>query len=120
MAKILIVDDSRTSRKILRAILEEANFEVVGEAVNGQDGIDKYQELHPDIVTLDVTMPVLDGIGALKEIKTIEPKAKVIMITAAGQKEMLVDAVKHGASEFITKPFEAEEIVRIITKLCEA
>lgn len=82
MAKILIVDDSRTSRKILHSILEEAGYEIVGEAVDGQDAVEKFKELKPDIVTLDITMPVMDGIEALKLIKEDSPAAKVIMVTA--------------------------------------
>lgn len=114
MAKILIVDDSRTSRKILSGILEEKGHIVVGEAENGKVGVEKYQETKPDIVTLDITMPEMDGIAALKEIKKIDADAKVIMVTAAGQKEKMLEAVKSGASEFITKPFEPEEILNVI------
>lgn len=117
MIKILIVDDSRTSRKILRSMLEDMGYEVVGEAVNGQNGIDKYNELKPDIVTMDITMPVMDGIQALKEIKLINPDAKVVMITAAGQKEMMVEAIKYKANEFIVKPFDQEAIKNLMQKL---
>ena len=114
MAKILIIDDSRTSRRILTNILAEHGDTVVGEAVNGEDGVSKYKELKPDIVTLDITMPVMDGLEALKAIREADDKAKVIMITAAGQQEKMVEAVKHGAAEFITKPFEAEEVIKAI------
>ncbi len=114
MAQILIVDDSRTSRKILRNILEENGHEVVGEATNGQEGFEKYLEIHPDLVTLDITMPILDGIGALDKIMTSDPNAKVIMVTAAGQKSKMVDAIKTGASEFIQKPFEPDQILTVI------
>lgn len=117
MAKILIVDDSRTSRKILRGILEDAGHEVVGEAVDGQDGVDKYVELKPEVVTLDITMPVLDGLDALKEIKKVDANAKVIMVTAAGQQNKMVDAIKSGASEFVTKPFESEVILDMVNKV---
>ncbi len=117
MAKILIVDDSRTSRKILRGILEDAGHEVVGEAVDGKDGVDKYAELKPEVVTLDITMPVLDGLDALKEIKKVDANAKVIMVTAAGQQNKMVDAIKSGASEFVTKPFESEVILDMVNKV---
>lgn len=114
MAKILIVDDSRTSRKILRGILEGDGHTVVGEAENGKIGVEEYKATKPDIVTLDITMPEMDGIEALKAIKSVDADAKAIMVTAAGQKEKMLEAVKSGASEFITKPFEPEEILNVI------
>ena len=117
--KILIVDDSRTGRKILRRIFEEEGYTIVGEACDGEDGYLKYRELKPDIVTMDVTMPKMDGIESLTLIRKEDPNAKVVMITAAGQKEKMVDALKRGASEFITKPFEKDEVVPIIKKLAE-
>lgn len=117
MAKILIVDDSRTSRKILRTILEGAGHEIIGEAVDGLEGVAKFKELAPEITTLDITMPNLDGLEALKEIKKENASAKVIMVTAAGQQNKMVEAIKSGASEFVTKPFEADEIIALIAKL---
>lgn len=117
MAKILIVDDSITSRKILKGILTENGHEVIGEAINGQEAISKYKELRPDVTTMDITMPVMDGLEALKEIMEIDKNAKVVMVTAAGQKTKMVDAVKYGAVEFLTKPFEADQIIDIINKV---
>lgn len=117
MSRILIVDDSRTSRKILRSILEDAGHEVIGEAMDGQDGVNKYKELRPDLVTLDITMPVMDGLEALKCIREVDGNAKVIMVTAAGQQNKMIDAIKLGASEFVTKPFEPDEIVKMVNKL---
>ena len=117
MAKILIVDDSRTSRKILRTILEGAGHEIIGEAVDGLEGVAKFKELAPEITTLDITMPNLDGLEALKEIKKENASAKVIVVTAAGQQNKMVEAIKSGASEFVTKPFEADEIIALIAKL---
>ena len=99
MATVLIVDDSRTSRKILRNILTEH---------------EKYIELKPDLVTLDITMPVLDGLGSLEKIMELDSSAKVIMVTAAGQKSKMVEAIKLGASEFIQKPFEPDQILSVI------
>ena len=117
MSRILVVDDSRTSRKILRTILEDAGHEVIGEAMDGQDGVNKFKELRPDLVTLDITMPVMDGLEALKCIREVDGNTKVIMVTAAGQQNKMIDAIKLGASEFVTKPFEPEEIIKMVNKL---
>ncbi|SCY04916.1 MULTISPECIES: response regulator [unclassified Butyrivibrio] len=114
MKTVLIVDDSRTSRRILRDILEKAGYEVVGEAVNGQDGFDQYVKLGPDVVTMDITMPQVDGLESLKLIRKFNPNAKVIMITAAGQKEKMVEAVKYGAIEFIAKPFMESSVLEAL------
>lgn len=117
MAKILIVDDSRTSRRMLRNILTESGHEIIGEAENGQIGYEKFLELKPDIVTMDITMPVLDGLGALQKIMASDSKARVVMITSASQKQKIITAVKFGASEFIQKPFQPETIVHAITTI---
>ncbi|HWT73520.1 MAG TPA: response regulator [Mobilitalea sp.] len=119
MAKILLVDDSKTSRKILKGILEENGHEVIGEAINGEDGIAKFKELKPDITTMDITMPVLDGLEALRQIMEYNKNAKVVMVTAAGQKTKMVDAIKYGAAEFLAKPFESTQIISIIKKINE-
>ena len=120
MAKILIVDDSRTSRKILRGILEEFGHEVIGEAENGEEGYLKYKENKPDAVTMDITMPKRDGLECLKVIKHFDAEAKVVMVTAAGQKDKMMDAIKNGASEFVTKPFDKEEIKKALDIVLEA
>ncbi|MBO6241946.1 MAG: response regulator [Butyrivibrio sp.] len=117
MKSVLIVDDSRTSRRFLSDILERAGYKVVGEAINGQEGFDQYVRLHPDIVTMDITMPEMDGIEALKLIKKNNADAKVVMITAAGQKEKMMEALKIGAVEFVSKPF-IEEAVLDALKRC--
>ena len=117
MAKIVIVDDSRTSRKMLRNILESNGHEIIDEAVNGQEGVQKFQALKPDVVTLDITMPVVDGVEALKMIKALDPDSKVVMVTAAGQKNKMIECIKAGANEFLTKPFEQQEIVDVINKM---
>lgn len=115
--RVLIVDDSRTSRKILRTVLEEAGYNVVDEALNGAEGVEKYKQLKPDLCTMDITMPVMDGIEALKEIRAFDDTAKVVMLTAAGQQSKIVEAVKSGAAEFITKPFEKDEVIRTLSEI---
>jgi two-component system chemotaxis response regulator CheY len=114
MKNVLIVDDSRTSRRVLRDILERAGYSIVGEAVNGQEGFDEFVRLSPDIVTMDITMPILDGIDSLRLIKKADADAKVVMITAAGQKHKMMEAVKLGATEFVAKPFVEEAVLDAI------
>jgi len=114
---VLVVDDSKTSRKILTDVLTRMGLEVIGEAVNGEDGFLKYKELRPDIVTMDITMPVMNGLESLLLIKHEDENAKVVMITAAGQKNNLMQAVKAGAEEFLTKPLEEDEIRRVIGEI---
>lgn len=116
MAKILIVDDSRTSRRVLKEIITKAGHEVIGEASDGEEGYLKFKELHPDLVTLDITMPKMDGIEALQLIHKEDENAKVIMITAAGQKEKMTKAINYGASEFIAKPYDSDDVVQLINK----
>lgn len=120
MARILIVDDSRTTRRILKQVLESIGHEVVGEATNGQEGIEKYQELKPDLTTMDITMPVVDGLEALQKIKVVDPAAKVIIVSAAGQKHKVLDAMKSGAAEFLTKPLDEAEIVERINSVLKS
>lgn len=117
MASILIVDDSRTSRRILKNILEERGHEIVGEARDGQEAVELYCGLKPDVVTMDITMPVMDGLAALQAIREKDENAKVIMITAAGQKEKMTEAVKYGAVEFLTKPFAGEEVLSVVERV---
>lgn len=120
MATVLMVDDSAVSRKVLRNILEKGGYEVIGEAVNGEEGYLKYKELKPDIVTMDITMPVMDGIESLSLIKRENENTKVIMITASGQREKMVEALKRGAEEFILKPFDEEEILKTLAYVMES
>ncbi len=117
MAKVLIVDDAAFMRMSIRLILERNGFEIIGEAENGLDAIHKYKELKPDIVTMDITMPVKTGIEALKEIKSFDPKAKVLMVSAMGQEPMVKEAIIAGAANFIVKPFNEEYIVKTLTKI---
>ena len=117
MAKILIVDDSRTARKMLRNILESNGHEIIDVAVNGQEGVQKFQALKPDVVTLDITMPVVDGVEALKMIKALDPESKVVLVTAAGQKNKMIECIKAGANEFLTKPFEQQQNVKLRVRI---
>ena len=116
---VLVVDDSKTSRKMLSDVLTRMGLEVIGEAVNGEEGFLKYKELRPDIVTMDITMPVMNGLESLLLIKHEDENAKVVMITAAGQKDKMLQALKEGAAEFITKPFDKEDVIKIIGKIAQ-
>lgn len=115
-SKILIVDDAAFMRMMIKDILTKNGFEVVGEAQDGNQAIEKYKELDPDLVTLDITMPEMDGITALKEIKGLNPEAKVIMCSAMGQQAMVIDAIQAGAKDFIVKPFQADRVLEAINK----
>lgn len=117
MAKVLIIDDSKMSRRMLRTILEGIGHEIVGEAGNGEEGLTLYKELTPDVVTMDITMPEMDGIKCLQEIMGIDPTAKVLMVTAAGQASKLMEALKSGAKDFICKPYEPEQIINAVKEV---
>ena len=104
-------------RMMLKDILSKNGYEVVGEAANGREAIDKYIELRPDLVLLDITMPEMDGIEALKKIKMIEPKAKIIMCSAMGQQNMVIEAIQNGAIDFIVKPFQQNRVLESLEKL---
>lgn len=115
--RVLIVDDAMFMRMMLKDILSKNGYEVVGEAANGKEAIDKYIELRPDLVLLDITMPEMDGIEALKKIKMIEPKAKIIMCSAMGQQNMVIEAIQNGAIDFIVKPFQQNRVLESLQKL---
>lgn len=117
MKKVLIVDDAAFMRLTLKTMLERNGFEVVGEAENGSIGVKKCMELTPDIVTMDITMPQLDGLEALKLINKAVPSTKVIMISAMGQEKMIFEAVANGAKGFLVKPFKEENVVLTMNKL---
>lgn len=117
MTKVLIVDDTAFMRMAIRTMLEKNGFEVVGEAENGITGVKKFVECCPDIVTMDITMPEMDGIQALKAIRQHDPKAKVVMVSAMGQECMVREAVLNGARTFIVKPFKEELVIQTMTKL---
>ena len=115
--RILITDDTMFMRVTLRNILTLNGYEVVGEATNGLEAIKLYQELRPDIVTMDITMPEMDGITALKEIRSFDSLARVVMCTALGQKTMVVEAIQAGAKDFIVKPFQPDRVAEAMRKL---
>lgn len=119
MAGILIVDDSIVNRKILKNILEAEGFEVVGAATNGKEGLDEFIQKSPDIVTLDLSMPEMHGLDALKLMKEHNPKAKVIILSSEGQKEMRDKAALYGADGFVTKPYQKTEIIEAIKNCME-
>lgn len=119
MAKILIVDDSIISRKKLRTILETANHEIVGEAGDGEEALKKYEALSPDLVTMDITMPNVDGISVLKNITAYDPAARVVMITALGKGSTILEALNAGARNYITKPFADDQIINSIQEALE-
>ena len=116
MARILIVDDAAFMRMMVKDILLKNGFEVVGEAKDGAEALEKYRELKPDLVTLDITMPNVDGLQALKNIKAEFPDAKAIMCSAMGQQVMVIDAIQNGAKDFIVKPFQADRVVEAVNK----
>jgi two-component system chemotaxis response regulator CheY len=117
MAKILIVDDAAFMRMMLKDILTKNGYEVVGEASDGNEAVSKFQELKPDLVTLDITMPNKDGIQALKDIKAIDPNALCVMCSAMGQQSMVIEAIQSGAKDFIVKPFQADRVLESINKV---
>ena len=114
MAKILIVDDSAFSRMRLKAILESADHEIIGEACDGAEAFTKYEALMPDLVTMDITMPNINGITVLKNIMGRHPDAKVVMITALGKADSILEALNAGAKNYITKPYEDDQVIKSI------
>lgn len=116
MSTVMIVDDSRTMRKMLAGTLKEEGFEIAGDAANGEEALRLLETVTPDLITLDITMPVMDGITALEKIKEKYPDQKVLMVSAAGQKDKVLSALKLGAVDFIQKPFEPDAVVNTIRK----
>lgn len=117
MKRVLIVDDTAFMRMSLKTMLEKNGFEVIGEAENGSVAVRKYKELRPDIVTMDITMPEMDGIQALKEIRQFDSNSKVVMISALGQESYIREAVMSGAKGFIIKPFKEDYVVQTLSRL---
>ena len=118
MAKnILIVDDAAFMRMMIKDILTKNGYNVVGEADNGAKAVEKYNELKPDLVLMDITMPEMDGIQALKAIKGSDGGAKVIMCSAMGQQTMVIESIQSGAKDFIVKPFQADRVIEAVQKV---
>ena len=117
MTRVLIADDAAFMRMMLKDILTKNGFEVVGEASNGKEAVSKYEELKPDLVTLDITMPEMDGIQTLKQIMANDSLAKVIMCSAMGQQSMVIEAIQSGAKDFIVKPFQPGRVIESISKV---
>ncbi|EON72672.1 chemotaxis protein [Lysinibacillus sphaericus OT4b.31] len=117
MPTVLVVDDTLFMRVAISNMFSEWGYEVVGKAVNGKEAVAMYRELQPDLVTMDVTMPVMTGIAAVKKIIPEFPNAKIVMITALGQQKLIVEAIESGAKDFITKPFEPEKLKAVADQL---
>ncbi|NLO39562.1 MAG: response regulator [Ruminiclostridium sp.] len=117
MANILIVDDAAFMRMMIKDILSKNGYTVIGEAENGNKAIEKFKELAPDLVIMDITMPELDGIQAVKQIKGLSPEAKIIMCSAMGQQAMVIESIQAGARDFIVKPFQAERVIEAVKKV---
>jgi two-component system chemotaxis response regulator CheY len=116
MARVLVVDDAAFMRKVVSDALNGGGHEVIGEASNGAEAVARYQELQPELMTLDITMPEMDGLTALKEIIAIDPSARIIMCSALGQESKVLEAIKAGAKDFVVKPFKADRVLDAVDK----
>jgi two-component system chemotaxis response regulator CheY len=113
--KILVTDDAMFMRHMLKTLLIANKF-MVYEAANGQEALDQYAEIQPDLVLMDITMPVMDGIEATRTLKAVHPDAKIVMCSAMGQKNMVVEAIQAGAKDFVVKPFQPEQVLECVRK----
>ncbi|OGL43822.1 MAG: two-component system response regulator [Candidatus Schekmanbacteria bacterium RBG_13_48_7] len=118
--RVLIVDDAIFMRSMLKDILVRHGFKVVGEAENGKDAVEKYKEVNPDMVTMDIVMPQMNGIESVKEILKHDPKAWIVMCSALGQEALVTESIEAGAKDFIVKPFSPDKVVKIITQVSDA
>lgn len=119
MARILVCDDSAFMRMMLKRVLVENGYEVVGEAGDGMEAVQLYRQHKPDLITMDITMPKMDGIQAVTHIHEEDPLVRIIMVTALGQRAIITDALKAGASDFIVKPFDNVQVIETIKKVLE-
>ena len=115
--RVLVVDDSAIMRKELREILLQLGHEVVGEAADGYEAVKRYKELRPDLVTLDIVLPRLDGIGTLRLLKTVDPKARVVMVSSMTSKKKVLECVKLGAEQYIVKPYDMKKVKEVLEEL---
>jgi two-component system, chemotaxis family, chemotaxis protein CheY len=120
MKRLLVVDDALFMRKLICGVAADAGWQVVGEAGNGAEAISLYQQHRPDLVTMDLVMPVMGGLEALRQIRAVDPEAKVVVVTALDQKQSLMDSIREGAIDFIVKPFERERVLALLAKLEKA
>lgn len=116
MARVLVVDDAAFMRKVVTDALVEGGHDVVGEAADGMEAVDRWQELRPDLTTLDITMPEMDGLAALREIISMDPAARVVMCSALGQETKVLESIKLGARDFVVKPFKPERVLDAVSK----
>lgn len=117
MRRLLVVDDALFMRKLIRGVAAEAGWEVVAEAGNGEEAVSLYAQHKPDLVTMDLVMPVMGGLEALRKIRELDPKAQVVVVTALDQKQALMDSIRDGALDFIVKPFERSRVLNLLIKL---
>ena len=117
--RVLVVDDAAFMRMMIKDILKKGGYQVVGEAEDGIKAVEKYKELKPDLVTMDITMPEMDGITAVKEIRNIDPNALIIMCSAMGQQAMVIDAIQAGAKDFVVKPFQPDRVLEAVKKVIQ-
>jgi two-component system, chemotaxis family, chemotaxis protein CheY len=116
MARVLVVDDAAFMRKMVTDALTKGGHEVIGEAGNGQEAVARFQELRPEVTTLDITMPEKDGLEALREIISLDPTARVVMCSALGQESKVLESVKLGAKDFVVKPFQPDRVIAAVEK----
>jgi two-component system chemotaxis response regulator CheY len=116
-AKILIVDDAIFMRRMLSDILKQGGYDVVAEAANGKEAVEQFRKSKPDIVTMDIIMPEMGGIDAVKEIIKADERAKILMVSAMGQQQLVVEAIQAGAKDFVVKPFEASRVLTAVERI---
>ena len=117
--RVLVADDALFMREMIKDILRQGGFDVVGEASNGNEALEKYRQLMPDITTMDIVMPLKSGIEALREIRKEHGDAKIVMISALGQDSLVIEALEAGAKDFIVKPFQAEKVLEVVKKVSQ-